>query len=52
MATEIASSETLPQMKSEKLLSPWQKYSGTFVSTDAWIETLYNSLGAAGAKAN
>jgi glyoxylase-like metal-dependent hydrolase (beta-lactamase superfamily II) len=39
-----ANHETLDQMKSEKILAPWQKYNGAFVSTDAWIETLYNSL--------
>jgi cyclase len=39
----MANHETLEQMKSEKILAPWQKYSGTFVSADAWIETIYNS---------
>jgi glyoxylase-like metal-dependent hydrolase (beta-lactamase superfamily II) len=48
----MARGETLSQMKSEKVLDPWQKSSGTFVTTDAWIETIYNSLSAAGAKAN
>ena len=49
----MARGETLSQMKSEKVLDPWQKSSGTFVtSPDAWIETIYNSLSAAGAKAN
>jgi cyclase len=46
----MARGETLSQMKSEKVLDPWQKYSGTFVNTDAWIETIYNSLGAADVK--
>jgi cyclase len=41
-----AQHETLEQMKSEKILAAWQKYSGAFVSTDAWIETIYNSLNA------
>jgi cyclase len=40
----MANHETLDQMKSEKILAAWQKYSGTFVSSDAWIETIYNSL--------
>jgi hypothetical protein len=31
-------------MKSEKILAPWEKWSGQFISTDAFIETLYNSL--------
>jgi hypothetical protein len=37
--------KTLEQMKKEKLLAAWsQKYSNDFVDTDAFIETLYNSL--------
>src|SRR6202050_1319136 len=39
----MANHETLDQMKSEKILAPWQRYSGAFVSADAWIETIYNS---------
>ena len=35
---------TLAQMKEKKVLEPWKKYSGEFVSADAFIETLYNSL--------
>jgi cyclase len=36
--------KTLDQMKSEKILAPWQKYSGGFINTDQYIETVYNSL--------
>jgi glyoxylase-like metal-dependent hydrolase (beta-lactamase superfamily II) len=36
--------QTLEQMKQAKILEPWQKFSGSFVNTDAYIETLYNSL--------
>jgi len=36
--------KTLEQMKQEKILEPWQKWSGDFVKADAFIETLYNSL--------
>ena len=36
--------QTLEQMKAAKILEPWQKFSGDFVKTDAFIETLYNSL--------
>jgi glyoxylase-like metal-dependent hydrolase (beta-lactamase superfamily II) len=36
--------KTLDQMKKEKILAPWQKYAGDFISADAFIETLYNSL--------
>jgi cyclase len=40
----LAAHKTLAQMKEEKILAPWQKFSGEFVTTDAFIETLYNSL--------
>ena len=36
--------KTLDQMKQEKILDPWKKWSSDFVNTDAFIETLYNSL--------
>jgi cyclase len=37
--------KTLDQMKQEKILAAWDsKWSGDFIKTDAWIETLYNSL--------
>src|SRR5580692_4680940 len=36
--------KTLEQMKKEKILTPWAKWSGDFVNEDAFIETLYNSL--------
>jgi hypothetical protein len=38
--------KTLAQIKQEKILEPWQKYSGTFVNTDAFVQTIYNSLTA------
>jgi hypothetical protein len=31
-------------MTKEKILAPWDKFAGDFVNTDAFIETLYNSL--------
>jgi cyclase len=40
----LAEHKTLEQMKQEKILDPWSKWSGDFVKTDAFIETLYNSL--------
>jgi cyclase len=40
----IQQKKTLDQLKQEKVLEPWKKYSGDFVSTDAFIETLYNDL--------
>ena len=35
---------TLEQMKEKKILDPWKKYAGDFISEDAFLETLYNSL--------
>jgi glyoxylase-like metal-dependent hydrolase (beta-lactamase superfamily II) len=37
-------SMTLEQMKEKKILAPWKKYSGSFISEDQFLETLYNSL--------
>jgi hypothetical protein len=31
-------------MKQEKILARWETFSGAFINTDAFIETLYNSL--------
>jgi glyoxylase-like metal-dependent hydrolase (beta-lactamase superfamily II) len=36
--------QTLEQMKQARILAAWQQFSGSFVNTDAFIETLYNSL--------
>jgi cyclase len=36
--------KTLEQMKQEKILDAWKKYSGEFVSENVFLETLYNSL--------
>jgi len=36
--------KTLEQMKQEKILEPWKKWSGGFIDSDKFIETLYNSL--------
>jgi len=42
--------KTVEQMKQEKILEPWKKWSGEFIDADKFIETLYNSLtGKAGA---
>jgi glyoxylase-like metal-dependent hydrolase (beta-lactamase superfamily II) len=35
---------TLDQMKLAKVLEPWKEWSGDFISSDAFIETLYNDL--------
>jgi cyclase len=36
--------KTLAQMQEEKILAPWQKLSGNFVNSDAFLEEIYNSL--------
>ena len=40
----LRAGKTLEQMKKEKILEPWQKWSGDFISTDAFLETLHASL--------
>src|ERR1700719_1274542 len=42
--------KTVEQMKQEKILAPWAKWSGEFLDADKFIETLYNSL--TGSKGN
>ena len=42
---EIKAGKTVDQMKKDKVLAAWdEKYSGKFVTSDIFIETLYNSL--------
>ena len=36
--------KTLAQMKEEKILEPWKKWSGDFINSDQFVETIYNSL--------
>jgi cyclase len=36
--------KTLDQMKQEKILDPWKKLSNDFISENAYLESLYNSL--------
>jgi glyoxylase-like metal-dependent hydrolase (beta-lactamase superfamily II) len=40
----VKAGKTLDQLKQEKVLEPWKKWSGDFISSDAFIETLYNDL--------
>ena len=40
----IDAHKSVDQMKKEKVLEPWAKWSNDFVSQDIFIETLYNSL--------
>lgn len=44
VAKAIKDGKTLDQMKQAKLLDPWKKYAGEFISADAFLETIYNSL--------
>ena len=47
VADALKAGKTLAQMKSERILGPWsERYSPpkAFVDTDAFTETLYNSL--------
>jgi cyclase len=44
VAHAVKDGKTLDQMKQAKILDPWKKYSGEFVSEDAFLETLYISL--------
>ncbi len=40
----IKAHKSLDQMKNEKILAPWAKFSGDFVNEDVFTDTLYNSL--------
>jgi cyclase len=40
----IKKHKTLAQLQQEKALEPWKKWSGDFITSDAFIETLYNDL--------
>jgi cyclase len=40
----VKQGKTLDQLKQEKILDPWKKWNGDFVTTDVFIETLYNDL--------
>ena len=44
VAQAVKDGKTLDQMREAKLLEPWKKYSGDFVTQDVFLETLYNSL--------
>jgi glyoxylase-like metal-dependent hydrolase (beta-lactamase superfamily II) len=40
----VKQGKTVEQLKQEKVLEPWKEWSGEFISSDAFIETLYNDL--------
>ena len=44
MQSGIKKHKTLDQLKEEKVLEPWKKWSGDFITSDVFIETLYNDL--------
>lgn len=39
----LAEGRTLDEMKKAEILEPWARFSGDFVSSDAWLETLVAS---------
>jgi cyclase len=43
---QINAGKTLDQIKQAKVLEPWQKLSGPFVTADIFLEILYNDLTA------
>jgi glyoxylase-like metal-dependent hydrolase (beta-lactamase superfamily II) len=40
----IKKHKTLVQLQQEKVLEPWKKWSNEFITSDVFIETLYNDL--------
>jgi cyclase len=36
--------KTLDQLKEEKVLEPWKDWSGPFITSDIYLETLYNDI--------
>jgi glyoxylase-like metal-dependent hydrolase (beta-lactamase superfamily II) len=44
VAHALKEGKTLDQMKQAKVLDPWKKYSGEFVTEDAFLETIYIAL--------
>lgn len=42
--TGISAGKSADTLKKDKVMADWQKWSGPFINTDAWIDTLYNSL--------
>ena len=41
---KVLEKETLDQLKQEKVLDPWQKWNSNAVTTDVFLETLYNDV--------
>jgi hypothetical protein len=44
IAQQVKAGKTLDQMKAAKVLERWQKWSGSFVDTNAFIDILFDDL--------
>ena len=44
VADALKQGKNLDQMRQANTLAHWQKWSGDFITTDEWLETLYNDL--------
>ena len=42
--TALKQGKTFEEMKRTGILDPWKKFAGDFITEDAYLETLYNSL--------
>jgi glyoxylase-like metal-dependent hydrolase (beta-lactamase superfamily II) len=40
----VKQGKTLDQLKHEKILDPWKDWSGQWITTDIYLETLYNDI--------
>jgi glyoxylase-like metal-dependent hydrolase (beta-lactamase superfamily II) len=40
----IQAGNSLDQLKQQKVLAPWQKWNGDFITTEQWLVTVYNDL--------
>ena len=51
VAKGVKAGKTVQQLKAEKVLAPWQTWTGPFIGADDFIDTLYNEVtGAPGGK--
>ncbi len=44
VSKSIKAGKSREQLKTDKVLEPWKKFNGPFISADAFIDTLYNEL--------
>lgn len=40
----VKQGKTLDQLKHEKILDPWKDWSGEWITSDVYLETLYNDI--------